>query len=107
MNWRDHIRNDFDGGKIKPYWISPGGRNLYRRPKKYPQIPAPIILKIDYPYIIIDNWLFRFFPLSDVKMRWLCDSAVTWAAQSPQRGYKTKLCRFINEVELKALKALP
>ena len=71
MNWRHYVVNElqFDF-KIKPSIISPGGKITSWRPNKYPQLPAPDTLKIDYPYIIIDNWLIRFFPLSGVKMAW-------------------------------------
>lgn len=108
MNWRHYVVNEpqFDF-KIKPSIISPGGKITRWRPNKYPQLPAPDTLKIDYPYIIIDNWLIRFFPLSGVKMGWLSESSVAWASQRPDRKYKTRLFQFIDEVERYAFKNWP
>jgi hypothetical protein len=100
MNWRDHILNNSHGGKTKPWWISPGGHILYEHPEKYPQLPAPAVLKIDYPYIIVDNWILRFFPLTNVRMDWIGNSTASWVRQ--RRGdskYKKQILQFIDDLE--------
>jgi hypothetical protein len=100
MNWRDHILNNSHGGKTMPRCISPGGRIRYIRPEKYPQLPAPAVLKIDYPYIIIDNWFFRIFPLTDVEMRWIGESTAAWVRKRRgDREYKIQIIQFIDDLE--------
>lgn len=100
MNWRDHILNNSHGGKTKPFCISPGGRVRYRWLDKYPQLPAPTLLQIDYPYIMLDNWILRFFPVTDIRMDWLGDSAGAWVRQ--RRGdhkYRKQILQFIDDLE--------
>lgn len=100
MNWRDHILNNSHGGKTRPCWISPGGRVGYRFLDKYPQLPAPTLLQIDYPYIILDNWILRFFPVTDIGMNWLCECTAAWSRQ--RRGdheYKKQILQFIDNLE--------
>ena len=100
MNWRDHILNNSHGGKTKPSCISPGGRVRYRWLDKYPQLPAPTLLQIDSPYIILDNWILRFFPVTDIGMDWLCNSAGAWVRQ--RRGdhkYRKQILQFIDDLE--------
>lgn len=100
MNWRDHILNNSHGGKTKPAWISPGGHIRYKRQKKYPQLPAPTLLQIDYPYIILDNWTLRFFPVTSDRMAWLSDSATVWVRQRrSDKKYKKQVIQFINDLE--------
>jgi len=100
MNWRDHILNNSHGGKTWPSCISPGGRVLYRSPDKYPQLPAPTLLRIDYPYIILDNWILRFFPLTDVRMDWIGNSTAGWVRQRRgDRKYKKQILKFIDDLE--------
>ena len=100
MNWRDHILNNSNGGKTWPSCISPGGRVLYRSLDKYPQLPAPTLLRIDYPYIILDNWMLRFFPLTNVRMDWIGNSTAGWVRQRRgDRKYKKQILQFIDDLE--------
>jgi hypothetical protein len=100
MNWRDHILNNSHGGKTWPSCISPGGRVLYRSLDKYPQLPAPTLLRIDYPYIILDNWMLRFFPLTNVRMDWIGNSTAGWVRQRRgDRKYKKQILQFIDDLE--------
>lgn len=100
MDWRDHILNISLDGKKRPSFISPGGRVSYRPIEKYPQLPAPSLLRIDYPYIILDDWILRFFPVTNVRMHWLGESAAIWVRKRRgDRKYKEQIIRFIDDLE--------
>lgn len=100
MTWRNHIVNNSHGGKSSPLWISPGGHICYKAAEKYPQLPAPTLLQIDYPYIVLDNWTLRFFPVTNSRMAWLSDSATVWVRQRRnEKNYKKQIIEFINELE--------
>jgi hypothetical protein len=100
MNWRNHILNNSHGGKTRPTCISPGGHVRYRSLDKFPQIHAPTLIRIDYPYIILDNWILRFIPVTNVAMDWLIDSAASWVRQRRgDRNYKKQILQFIDDLE--------
>jgi hypothetical protein len=107
MNWRDHILNNSHGGKAWPSCISPGGRVIYRSPDKYPQLPAPTLIRIDYPYIILDNWILRFIPVTNVAMDWLIDSTASWVRQRRgDRKYRKQILQFIDDLERLSLQGI-
>jgi hypothetical protein len=97
-DWRAEVRNGPAGDKILPSLISPGGRVAYGRPK-FPQLPAPSLLAIDYPYILLDNWVVRFFPVTRSAMEWFGESLALWNNQRPCREYRNELNRFVDELE--------
>lgn len=107
MNWQEHILNNSFGEKEIPHWISPGGHIRYEIPDKYPQLPPPSVLKIEYPFILVDNWLVRLFPFTKTKMSWISESTARWAKQRPSREYKLKLLGFIEDCERRARSLLP
>lgn len=97
-DWRTKVRNDPDGDKQLPHLISPGGRIAYER-TKLPQLPAPTLLAVDYPYLILDNWAVHFFPVTRSAMTWLGDSVAHWRRQRPSSEYRDELNAFVAEIE--------
>jgi len=107
MNWRDHILNNSHGEKARPSSISPGGHVCYGSLDKFPQLPAPTLIQIDYPYIILDNWILRFIPVTSVGMNWLSESAAGWVRQRRgDRKYKTQILQFIDDLERLSLQGI-
>ncbi len=99
--WRAHVRNVCDRHKIKPEMVSPGGHVHYGRTKlpKLPQLPPPEFLAVDYPFILIDNWEIRIYPLRKQGMDWLTESTARWAKGNPCPEYRRYLTEFISTLE--------
>ena len=98
-DWRNFVRNEPVGIKVIPEFISPGGRVGYRFTFKLPQLPPPENLAIDFPYIQIDNWQIRFFPVFKSRLEWFGESAVRWSRQRKSREYRRQLNDFILRLE--------
>ncbi len=96
--WRDHVQNRRGGHKVVPLTVSPGGRVDYRC-GKLPQLPAPEFLAVDYPFIKIDNWEIRFYPMWKTSMDWLAESTVRWARENRCPEYRRYLNEFITTLE--------
>lgn len=92
------MRNDREGDKITPEMVSPGGHVHYGR-AKLPQLPPPEILAVDYPFILIDNWEIRLFPLRKQGMEWLAECTSKWAKRNRSPAYRRTLTEFINTLE--------
>jgi hypothetical protein len=106
-DWRNFVRNESMGIKAIPEFISPGGKVGYRFTFKLPQLPPPEKLAIDYPFIQIDNWQIRFFPVLKSRLEWFGESAVRWSRQRKTREYRRQLNEFILKLETLAQNKSP
>lgn len=70
-----------------------------------PDLPAPGLLGIDFPYLVVDNWLVLFFPPSAREMEWLGKNAPLWARERPTPQYKRFLFGFLDRIECACVKA--
>lgn len=102
-DWRLHVRNGPRGGKERPFLVSPGGAVVFGCADP-PDLPAPGLLGIDFPYLVVDNWLVRFFPPSAREMEWLAKNAPLWARQRPTPQYKRFLIAFLDRIESACVK---
>jgi hypothetical protein len=104
-NWREHVRNDPMGGKEFPSIVTPGGSVLYGS-VPLPRITAPDFFGVDLPYLVIDNWQVRFFPLKTSGMEWLSRSMTRWVRERNSREYRKRVHEYLDRLERIVL-ALP
>jgi hypothetical protein len=96
-NWRQHVRNDPNGGKEFPAIITPGGVVRYGS-VTWPQVSAPDVFHVDQPFLVIENWQIRFFPSTKAGLCWLADSAMRWVRERPSQTYRQQVGAFLENV---------
>jgi len=104
-NWRNHVRNDPAGGKEFPSIVTPGGTVLYGS-VPLPRIPAPDFLGVDLPFLVLDNWQVRFFPITNTGMEWLTRGVSRWVRERHSKEYRTRVFEYLDRLERIVL-ALP
>jgi hypothetical protein len=97
-NWRNHVRNDAAGGKEFPSIVTPGGAVLYGS-VPLPRIPAPDFLGVDLPFLVLDNWQVRFFPITNTGMEWLTRGVSRWVRERHSKDYRTRVFEYLDRLE--------
>ena len=97
-NWRNFIATNSYNEVIYPLYITPGGKVVFDA-DSIPMVPFPETIKIDYPYVLIDNWQIRLFPFDIRALDWMSTNTGKWLHERLNRETRMMLRDFWKKVE--------
>ena len=96
-NWRNFIDTNSYNEVIYPLYITPGGKVVIDA-DSIPMVPFPETIKIDYPYVLIDNWQIRLFPFNIRALDWMSTNTGKWLHERLNRETRLMLRDFWKKV---------
>lgn len=101
-----------DAGHVPtPFCISPDGSPV-NAVEELPVLPPPKEISIREPFLLVDGWNFRIWPITKPHMEWLARQACRWREEDPSPENAAQINVIVHTIETmlkdsKATSAVP